>query len=305
MSFRKTAKVDILGVRSGGSWTKRAYSKVSSFYMDNSGVINVEAALDSVSDAYRISRDPRDYLYIPVRANSADRPNNNMDGWELNELQRFDDIISTKVYKTYNLKPHFVNHNASNLGISRGVILDSYLNMDNDADDNVKRAIFDYTGRDVDKDVFVELLVAVDTSKDPSLSDAYRNGSVSKFSMGCDVTATKCSICDNIATTDFELCKCIRGKHARIPQLCKDGKKRLAWEKCLGTIFQEISAVDDPADETATVQEGLLKVAGINTDILNINQMREITAFIVEHVSDIPDSVAYVLNKALSKDRWA
>ena len=298
MSFRKTAQVQFLGVQHQGSWSKSAsHSKSSSFYMDEDGSINVEAALDTVASPYRISRDPRNYLFIPLRANSADRPNNNLDGWELTELQRYDDIVGTPVYRTYDLKPHFVNHNAADLTLSRGVILDSHLNMQNPADDMVKQAVFEATGKEVDQDIFVELLVAVDTTKDPALAEAYRKGSVDSFSMGCDVVATQCSACANVATNDFQLCSCIRGKHSRIPVECEDGERRLAWEKCMGTIFQEISAVDDPADETAIVQEGILKVAG--SVALNRAQLQEITVFVVRHAHTMPETVADVLNRAL------
>jgi len=298
MSFRKTAQVQFLGVQHKGLWSKSAsHSKSSSFYMEEDGSIDVEAALDTVADAYRISRDPRNYLFIPLRANSADRPNNNLDGWELNELQRYDDIVGVPVYRTYDLKPHFVNHNAANLTLSRGVILDSHLNTQNPADDMVKQAVFEATGKEVDRDIFVELLVAMDTTKDPALAEAYRNGSVDSFSMGCDVVATQCSACDNVATNDFQLCSCVRGKHSRIPVECLDGERRLAWEKCMGTIFQEISAVDDPADETALVQEGILKVAGANG--LNKQQIQEVTAFVVRHAKTMPEAVAGILNQAL------
>ncbi len=300
MSFRKTANLEPLGFEHKGQWSKSASSdKVSSFYMEGGKKINVEAVLDTVADPYQLSRDPNDYVFIPLRANSADRPNNNMDGWEEDELRRFDNILDTHVYRTYNLKPHFVNHNASDLKLSRGVILDSHLNMQNDADDKVKVAVFDALGKDVDKDVFVELLVGVDSTKDPSLAGAYKNGSVQAFSMGCDVTATMCTACDNIATTDFELCKCVRQKHARIPIRAKDGVMRLAWEKCLGTIFQEISAVDDPADETAMIQDGLLKAASSSMSPLDKQQLQEISNFIIKNASNIPDTVAGILNRAL------
>ena len=266
--------------------------------MEDGVNMNVEAALDSVADAYVISRDPRDYIFIPARANSADRPNNNLDGWEQAELERFDDIIASQVYKTYNLKPHFVNHNASDLKLSRGVILDSHLNTQNAADDTVKRAVKEALGKDVDRDVFVELLIGVDTTKDPALASAYKSGSVRKFSMGCDVVATECAVCGNVATTDFELCKCVRGKHARMPLKAKDGSMRLAWEKCMGTIFQEISAVDDPADETAEIQDDILSLAASNKNF-NKNDLQEIANFVVKHAETIPGSVASILNHAL------
>lgn len=299
MSFKKYARVEILGAGSHrGSWEKSASRKSASFYMQEGGVIDVEAALDSVADAYKISRDPRDYLLLPVRANSADRPNNNLDGWLFEELSRYDDLLGSQVYRTYDLKPHFVNHQASDLRRARGVILDSHLNKMNDADEMTKKAIYEATGKNVDKDVFVELLVAQDMTKDPALAEAYRRGSVDSFSMGCDVAATRCSVCGNLATTDFQLCKHIRGKFSKTPVACSDGSKKVAWEQCIGTVFQEISVVDDPADETALIQEGILKAAS-SEKFLNRSQLQEIANFVVRNASNLPDSVAAALNSVL------
>ena len=290
--FTKHARIESLGFRSLSD--KASFSRVASIFLEDNSTINIEAALDSVADVYKISRDPRDYLFVPARANSADRPNNNLDGWELEELQRYDPMIRKAVYKTYDLKPHFVNHNATALNLSRGVILDSHLNTQNPADEITKQAIFDASGKEVENDVFVELLIAVDTTKDPSLAAAYQNGSVDAFSMGCDVMATECSSCGNVATSDFDLCTHIRNKYARQPVECLDGKKRIAWEKCMGTVFQEISAVDDPADETALVQEGLLKAA-------STQDLQEIVNFVAKNASTLPDSVAVVLSDYLSQ----
>jgi len=90
-----------------------------------------------VADTYRISRDPRDYLLIPCRACSADRPNENMDGWRREELLRFDPKIGRRVYSTFVMKPHFVNHNSANFSLSRGVLLDAHYNDQNSASDAV------------------------------------------------------------------------------------------------------------------------------------------------------------------------
>jgi hypothetical protein len=103
-----------------------------------------------------------------------------------------------------------------------------------------------------------------------------------------------------VATNDFQICKCIRGKHARVPIEHADGNKRLAWEKCLGTVFQEISAVDDPADESALVQEGVLKLSS-RSGSLDKKQLQEIAAFVVRHASGLPDSVAGILNQVLQE----
>ena len=297
MAFLKTARVDVLGVQRGGDWSKVAAGKFASYYMDKSGVLDIEAALDSVADAYRISRNPEDYLLIPVRANSADRPNENMDGWRKNELLRFDPRVGNRVYSTYLLKPHFVNHNAQNYSLARGVILDSHYNDANPASDFVKESVREATGRDTDRDEFVECLIAMDTTKDPALAEAYRNGSVYRFSMGCDVESTECSVCGRVATTTFQFCDHVRGKLAKVAYPLEGGGHRRAFEWCNGTVFAELSVVDDPADKLAEVQEGLLRVAAGRR--LSASEVNEIVSFVAKHPREIPEALAGLIDDVL------
>lgn len=300
MAFHKTARVDVLGVRSGADWQKVATGKVASFYMDG-GEINIEAALDSVADTYRISRDPDDYLLIPVRANSSDRPNENMDAFRRGELLRFDPRIGRRVYQTYLLKPHFVNHNASNFALSRGLVLDAHYNEANPANDLVKEAVFEATGVEPKNDEFVECLIAMDASKDPPLAEAYKNGSVYRFSMGCDVESTECSVCGKVATNVFQFCDHVRGKHSKTAYPLDAGGSRRAFEWCIGTIFAELSTVDDPADKDAEVQEGLLQAVERDPLSLTAGEIREITAFVARHPRDIPEPLAGLITSALRR----
>jgi len=306
MSFRKIANSEILGVSYKGNWRKSASKKFASFYMDDDGLaINIEAALDTVADVYAISRDPSDYLLIPTRANSANRPNDNLDGWTSEELLEFDPHIGRRRYSTYNLKPHYVNHQAENPKLSRGVILDSHYNNLNDASDELQETFFNVTGREIAKDEFVETLIGVDTTKDPILAEAYRNGSTRLFSMGCDVEATMCSIpeCGKVATTVWQFCDHIKNKHARRPVDCEDGNTRVAHEWCLGTIFAEESVVDVPADKDASIQENILSVSEMvnGPNRLTANQIEEIVSFVAKYPKQIPDSLAAVINEAISR----
>lgn len=305
MSFRKIANAEVLGLSYKGNWKKTASSKFASFYIDGGLLINIEAALDTVADAYAISRNPNDYLLIPTRANSANRPNDNLDGWTTEELLEFDTHVGCRRYSTYGLKPHYVNHRADNPKLSRGVIFDSHYNDLNDASDELKEAFFNVTGRNINKDEFVETLIGVDVTKDPTLAQAYRNGSTKLFSMGCDVEATKCSIpeCGNVATTVWQFCNHIKGKHARIPVKCNDGIYRVAHEWCLGTVFAEESVVDGPADKDASIQEGILEISELtrNPVRLTANQIQEIVSFVAKYPKEIPDSLASVINEAISR----
>jgi len=267
----------------------------------DSSEINIEAALDSVADTYRISRDPDDYLLIPTRANSTDRPNENMDAWRREELLRFDPRIGCRIYQTYLLKPHFVNHNASNFALARGLILDAHYNDANPANDSVKEAVREATGMEPERDEFVETLIAMDTTKDPPLAEAYRNGSVYRFSMGCDVESTECSVCGKIAATTFQFCEHVRGKHSKTAYPLDAGGSRRAFEWCNGTIFAEESAVDDPADVGAEIQDGILQAMARDPRSLTAKDIREITAFVVRHPRDIPEPLAGLIASAFQQ----
>jgi len=299
--FTKTASVELLGSKQGegGAWSKIAQTRTASYFMDGGSTIDVEAALDSVADTYQISRDPSNYLFIPARANSADRPNENLDGWKRAELLRFDPLLGRRVYSTYTLKPHFVNHNASRYQMSRGVLLDAHYNDVNTLDEARKNAIKEATGLDRDHDEFAEVLIAVDTTKDPALADAYRNGSVYRFSMGCDVESTECSACGNVASTTLQFCPCVRSKHARKPVKWADGSYKPAFEWCLGTRFAELSAVDDPADKEAEIQDGLLGV--VDNKVHNAMAKRDLALLIARNPGSISASVAPLLERLLTE----
>ena len=299
MGFLKVAHQEVLGVRSGGDWKKVASHKFASFYMDGGGNIDIEAALDTVADTYHISRNPDDYLLIPTRANSADRPNENMDAWRHEELLRFDPKIGKRVYQTYMLKPHFVNHNASNFALSRGVILDAHYNDANLANDFAKDAVREATGREPDRDEFVETLIAMDMTKDPPLAAAYKNGSVYRFSMGCDVESTECSVCGKVAVNTFQFCEHVRSKHARVAYPLEDGSHRKAFEWCIGTVFAEESAVDDPADKDAEVQEGILQTLQRPVASFTASDFQQIASFVAKNARTIPEPLAGLINAAL------
>lgn len=300
MGFRKTATIEPLGYFN--KTEKVASKKLASFYLEASVHVDIEAALEVVASTYNISRDPNDYLLIPARANSADRPNENLDGWEHEELVRFDPRVGSRVYSTYELKPHYVNHNASNPRLSRGVLLDAHYNDSNPATDQVKEAVYAARGTEPDTDNFVEVLIAFDQTKDPSLARAYKDGSVYRFSMGCDVESTKCSACGNVASTTLQFCNHIKGKHARQPVRLEGGRMHTPLEWCQGTIFAELSAVDDPADKAAEVQEGLLNIVDAGNSIrLSASEIEEISSFVARYAREIPDSLAGVLTKDLSR----
>ena len=300
MSFKKISSVEILGVLSKGSWNKISSTKTESYYMNKSGSIDLEERLDAVADVYKISRDPSDYLLIPARANSVGRFNANLDGWTFDESVAFRPELGCRTYQTYNNKPHFVEHNASRYEVARGVILDSHMNLENVADDEVKEACMKSVGVAPDNDVFVEVVLAVDQTKDPALADAYKSGAIKTFSMGADVADTVCNVCGNVATTTWEFCDHIRNKYSNREYKMNDGTYRIAGELCRGTVYQELSAVADPADKTAVIQEGILEIARKAASGKDLD-LQEIISFTARYAKDIPDSLASIIYNYLSE----
>lgn len=243
------------------------------------------ASLDKLSD-YSDFRTHDGYLYARIRAISS-RVNKNHDGWPAVELAGSPDIFDKHMaaegftveaskdhkygFSTFLGKPIFVDHNNSDPKRARGVIVDAKFHVE-----DAKTASSDpyYSSSDVDQDhlpaSWVELLLEVDADRFPRLAKAIVDGSknaahgIDGFSMGCDVDHTICNICSNKATAPDEFCDHIRMKGATFDYHdSKTGSRtaKKSYENCYGIKFFEISAVFDPADETALLRELIHKEA--------------------------------------------
>lgn len=298
MSFYKTARIEPLGYLHKRAWTK-ANNKTASMFMED-GLLDIERSLDVVADTYRISRNPDDYLLVPARAVSADRFNANRDAFAEDELLRFDPELGRRVYQSFDLKPHFVNHQSGNPAVARGCVIDVHYNNVNDADDLVKQAIYQDSAKDVGTDNFVELLLAVDMTKDPALAEGYKSGVVKEFSMGADVSSTVCNVCGNEAFSEFQFCKCVRSKFSGRKYSLQDGRQVEAGEWCNGTRYAEISAVDDPADKTAEIQEGLLEISERQPQRLTARELKVVVAYMVRNAKTMPGPLVNIINQRLA-----
>ena len=259
MSHYKVAKVSVIGAFDGdasSSLKRRAqYAGPPSVYQD--GVpqrIDIQDALNLVAAAYDVSPNPSDYVFVVARAVSAElptrpNPNENGDAFPIEELLRFDHRLARRVYKTFDLKPNHLNHRAQNPKTARGFILDSTFNSL------------------TPEDQFVECLIAIDTTKDPAYARGIRAGAIDAFSMGCIAEYTVCSIksCQNRATSPQEFCQ-----HIRTGKMRQYGDE-LAYEKCGGVCFEELSAVDQPADPKALTQE----ILQVRAQIEDVQQRRD------------------------------
>lgn len=226
MAFRKYARVQSVGFATNdgtGEGFKRLARAASdepdtsssqsispSYYIDGVKKIDVRATLEKVADKYAISADPSDYIFEAIRANTTNIPNENHDGFHKSELLRFDLQAGMPVYETYKEKGHFVNHLASAPKRARGVIVDAHYYADTPPLDQCPSCDFDTkqaSSRDATgihckrcafpvKDEFVEILVAVDTKKDPAFANAVKSGALNAGSMGCFVPGTLISLAD-------------------------------------------------------------------------------------------------------------
>lgn len=210
------------------------------------GSVTVEKVYDQNAFSQRMAKQQKiveydpSFVYVAVRALSADKPNSNGDCFPHEELIRKDAVLDRPVYASFISKGLYINHKDTNdPTIAKGVVLDARY-VDANAEDR-----------------YVELLIGVDRNRDKVFAENVERGLINKFSMGASVQMTKCSVCDNEARRKEDFCEHIAKSKMRE---CRDkqGQKKLAYEKCYGVTFNEISAVSDPADETAQL---LAKIA--------------------------------------------
>lgn len=255
--LRKYAKAEVIGLKSSPKAIEGAsLSRFASF------------------DEYKTDDD---FLYVRARAISS-RVNANNDGWPTVELaggkDAWEDMNSKHTategftveskkgsktgFSTFIGKPIFVDHHNSDPKRARGVIVDSKFRVL----DQKTAAKDDYWSSGKAHEAHlpaseVELLMEVDAKTFPKLAQAIVSGDIDGFSMGCDVDFTKCSHCGNEASAPSEYCSHIQAKGADHDYHESDGSKtsKKSYEDCYGPAFFEISAVFDPADETALTKE--------------------------------------------------
>jgi uncharacterized C2H2 Zn-finger protein len=320
MNFQKFASVSTLAVATidENGFTKSATYEEdtnSAYLRDGNDSLNIIAALKIVASEYDISDNPSDYIFEAIRGNTTNIPNDNKDAFHKHELLRFDHRLSKQVYRTYELKPHHINHRAENPKNARGFILDAHYNdsaapLDNCPNCNNKTASVDDRDSDtgihcrkcgtVVKDEFVELLVAIDTKKDPTFARGVQSGVLKHGSMGCSCLRTRCNVCGKVAYSRNEFCKHIaknKGKEyddsepgfnpiAFVITYPKDktaGKTRKtakAFEWCEGVIYDEYSRVHDPADPKAEQYE-ILKLSAKVAQLTNDDNLQHESEIII------------------------
>lgn len=282
MSFTRYAKVEvqeILDVKGSASQIKTA-------------------SLDRLA-SYEDYRTQDGYLYARIRAISS-RVNKNHDAWPSVELAGDHSLISDSRissgagftveanqenrygFSSFLGKPIFVDHNNSNPKRARGVIVDARLHVEPSSDDPYYKTSDCHTS--FKPATWVELLLEVDAKTFPRLAQAIIDGAhspdrgIDGFSMGANVERSICSHCAKVATAPDEFCKHIATKGAHWDYTDPDtGRKtsKRSFEFCEGVQFFEISAVFDPADETALIREvraSVEKEADMNPAMMDPNE---------------------------------
>lgn len=171
-----------------------------------------------------------DYLYVSLRALSADRPNLNMDMFPSDELR--------EAHKTFVGSCVFLEHDNRDPEKSRGAIIASRFHEE-DPDDR-----------------WVEILMELDERRCPKLCSMIRSGEIDTFSMGCEVDYSECPICGKTAEQPWQFCEHMRNKG-------REYGGKLAYEICHGIDFFEESVVYNPADPTARA----IEVSGDRGDV--------------------------------------
>jgi len=262
------------------AFTKYASLEVSKILdVKGSAERDDSASLSKVA-AFDDYRTEDGYLYARIRAISS-RVNKNHDGWPSVELAGSQDIFDHHTansdkgftvnasadaeygFSTFLGKPIFVDHHNSDPSRARGVIVDAKLHVEDHKTAAQKDSYYRDAPSNHTPPTWVELLLEVDAKSFPKLAKAIIDGSknskkgIDGFSMGCDVEKSVCNICKNAATTPDEFCNHVRMKGATFDAYDDMGRKtsKKSYEDCYGIKFFEISAVFDPADETALVRE--------------------------------------------------
>jgi len=233
--FALTAEARVLRVLDApkGGFQKKARFTV---FGERENILSSDI-FNAVSEIYNISNDPKDYLFVVVRAVTADTPNSNGDMFSEPELRRFDASRNCQVYQTFQNVPFHVNHQAADRTQARGFIPDCHFN------------------RESAQEKFIEALVAIDRAKDTRLAQDYETGRRDSCSMGCLAAKVQCSICQKYASTEDDLCFHLRS------QKMQHVAGKLCYENCFGVSFTELSDVPDPADKKARTIAMLGKLA--------------------------------------------
>jgi hypothetical protein len=229
-------------------------------------------------DTEKIVEFDPEFLYVRVRAVSANVPNNNGDLFEEDELRR--------TYKSFINKSVFKNHKSDDVTNAVGRIVDAVW-VDNAEDHDHP---------------YVECLLEIDRKKDHDLVRGIEKGYTRSVSMGSRVEYSVCSCCKNKAYKEEDYCECV--KHYKGQNFCPDHKRKCEpngiYESNFGVEFFEISFVTDGADREALVKEIVASNDATVTHL--VSKMASVGQILVDTDSPFLQESGGLLKKYASMD---
>jgi hypothetical protein len=216
--------------------------RLATLFADGARALPFQDILDAYAERYQISRRPQDYLLETIVGLVAEKPNDNKEAFPETQLLRWEPRFQNVSYRTFAGKPHFLDHQADDPTKALGLIVDATYNFDVTVPETCE--VCGASTKDPDKrDVTgtrcgacnhvvvlrpVELLNAIDASKDARYADRVARGEARHGSMGCDAFHATCSVCGNVSRSDRDICS-----HAQ--KVSKGGNKGRFYDLSSGT----------------------------------------------------------------------
>lgn len=176
---------------------------------------------------YRISKNIRDYIFIPIPGIISDIPNTNGDSLSKEEMLRFYPHLGVQMYETFIGKPTFVEHENTDITKARGLIFDAFIAK-------VKKRQGNH--------LKIGMLSAWDIAKDPKLCESLCNGN-NAFSIGFFYSSYTCSYC-GAKTTKAKYPACNHTNLQQKPYLLNE---KIVYRLCHNAEGFELSSVQNPA----------------------------------------------------------
>ena len=196
-----------------------------------------EALLESqdwlplAAESYNISANIKDYILQPVISMPSDLPNRNQQAFPFTALSAWTPDAGCVMYKTWNGKPVFEEHNNQDHTKAKGIIFSTLLKSMAGTNGDIWKVI---------------KLVGFDRSRDPVLANEILLNRRNNWSMGAYARSYTCSICGK------DITKSCGHLEKDKPNYKLYANNRLAYWNVVDPFGFEISNVKSPAYASAS-----------------------------------------------------
>lgn len=192
--------------------------------------------LPSAAAAYKTSPDVRDYILKPFLIMHSDLPNRNGVGFPRTELMKWDTEAMRQKYRIWKGAPTHLEHRNDDPTIANGIVADAVVRRVKQNDALIK----------------IIVLMALDRTRYPSLTQQVLNGEMNAVSMGAWVDHYTCSKCGKQVGT------CMHMRKNDIGHLKLDADRDLVYAHVRDILPFEVSWVGTPAYSVAVNDDPLL-----------------------------------------------